>query len=203
MMKKTYLILFAIISSFCLNAQESENAGNDLKKFGIGLYARQFKFNDAQSYEYIVKSPGLLLSYNIQNFLRLETNFGFQTFTREDYKNNVYHIGLNCLGMFQKEKVNFLYGIMVGYDNDKIERTTESYNVVMKYDIENKRISYGPKIGAEYLFSKHFSIGGDVGLVYYKENYEQIGGNIYYEDNKVYKTTSWLLDSGLFMKFYF
>jgi hypothetical protein len=203
MMKKPYLILFAIINSLYLNAQETENTSNDLRKFGIGLYAHQFELTNVQSSGNLITTPKLLLSYNIQKYLRLETNFGLQTLKRDDYKSNGYHLGLNCLGMFQKEKVNFIYGIMVGYDNQKIEETRTSYNGDLEYDIENKRISLGPKIGAEYLLSRYFSVGGEIGLVYYNENYKQTGGNRYYEDNEDYKTTSWFLDSGLFVKFYF
>lgn len=203
MMKKTFLILFAIINSLYLNAQETENTSNDFRKFGIGLYTHQFKLADVQSPGNLISAPKLLLSYNIQKYLRLETNFGLQTLKKENYKSIGYHLGLNCLGMFQKEKVNFLYGIMVGYDNQNIEETRTSYNGNMGYDIENKRISLGPKIGAEYLLSRYFSVGSDIALVHYNENYHQTGGNRYIEDNKDYKTTSWFLDSGLFVKYYF
>jgi hypothetical protein len=202
-MKKTYLILFAIINSLFLSAQETENTSTELRKFGIGLYANQLKLTDNQSSGNLITTPKVLLSYNIQRYLRLETNFGLQTLKRDDYKSNGYHLGLSCLGMLQKEKVNFTYGIMAGYDNKKIEETTTSLNGVLEYDIENKRISLGPKIGAEYLFSTYFSIGGEIGLVYYNDNYKQTGGNRYYEVNDEYTTTSWFLDSGLFVKFYF
>lgn len=203
-MKNTLLILFVIINSLYLHAQETEkNTSTELRKFGVGLYAHQFKLTDVQSSGNLVTTPKLLLSYNIQSYLRLETSLGLQTLKRDDYKSNGYHLGLSCLGMFQKEKVNFFYGIMMGFDNQKSEETTTSYNGDMEYEIENKRISFGPKGGAEYLLSKFFSIGGEIGLIYYNENYKQTGGNRYYEDNEDYKTTSWFLDSGLFIKFYF
>lgn len=202
-MKKIYLILFATIHSLFLIAQESEKTNTELRKFGIGLYAQQIKLTDVQSSGDLITSPKLILSYNISKSLRIETNLGLQTLKRDDYKSNGYHLGLNFLGMFQKEKVNFFYGITTGYDKLKSEETTTSYNGDMKYNIENNRISVGPKMGAEYLLSSFFAIGGEIGLIYYHEKYEQTGGNRYYEDNKDYKTTSWFLDSGLFVKFYF
>lgn len=202
-MKKHYLILFAIINSLFSNAQETDNKSTDLRKFGIGIYAHQFKLTDVQPSGDLITTPKILLSYNLRNYLRLETNLGLQTMKREDYKNNGFHLGLTCSGMFQKENVNFIYGIMLGYDNQKIEETTPSYYGDMKYDIENKRISLGPEIGAEYLLSRYFSVGGKIGLVHYKENHNQTGGNRYYDENDDYKTTSWFLDSGLFVKFYF
>lgn len=59
------------------------------------------------------------------------------------------------------------------------------------------RFSFGPSIGGEFLFSKHFSIAGELGLFYF--NVTEKDNDNSYDTNSTYILT----DTGLILRFYF
>jgi hypothetical protein len=63
----------------------------------------------------------------------------------------------------------------------------------MKYNL----FSIGPAFGAEYLFGKHFSLGGEIGLIYTS------GKSKDSQDDEESKYSTFRTDTGVLIRFYF
>lgn len=182
----------------------------EIRPFGIGMRVATFTKLEI----YGVLAPSTLISLVItphKNF-RVEPEIGYYSSKvydislKEDLADKSLHLGLGIYGMINKGATN----IYLGFRAATVKFTEEFVNfdfpttppfvlTTSKDELVSKQLLVGIVIGGEYLFSNHFSFGGEIGFKRstYHSNTET--GHNHNEDT----TTYLLTDSGLFVRFYF
>ena len=213
-MKNSNYKILALVA-ICLTAgahiyAQSDNDVLDLRVFGIGLHAEQYKITNVINFSYNAYTTTALFPINITRHFRLEPEIGIlwmkdkgQDYNGDDDEstNLGFTSGLGLFGMFQKGKVNFYAGLRNSYGLGKTEGMS-TYNgepVIEKYSA----IKSGPALGFEYFLISNFSIGGEIGVPFTfaktKREYPDIA-----ERDDV-ESTDYMInfDSGLFVRAYF
>jgi hypothetical protein len=182
------LLIFPFSSIF---GQEEEEKTLELKKFGMGLHIEQFRLVDISTDITTAPANKLVFTINASQKFRIEPEIGFMYYSTSgsDQGDLSLSIGSGIYGMFQKWKTNFYWGLKLEYaymESENSDYYGGSYKSIMS------RLSAGPALGAEYFLGKHFSVGGELGLIYM--NLNRRGGS---ERNRLSTET------GLLLRFYF
>jgi hypothetical protein len=213
-MKKCNVKILALIAIFLIAgahtyAQSDDDALN-LKVFGIGLHAEQYKISNMLSFNYNAYTTTVLLPLNITQHFRLEPEIGVLWMKNKgkDYNGDDeeetslgFTSGLGLFGMFQKGKVNFYVGLRNRLDIGKMEGMS-TYNgepIIEKYTA----IRTGPALGFEYFLINNFSIGGEIGLPFTYSKTKKEYPEIAERDNEESTNQMFNFDSGLFVRVYF
>jgi len=142
-----FLVIF-LVPSFQLEAQEGE------KSIGLGVSLSKIAgwFND---------SLVIYLPIHTSSKFRLEPEIGFNLHSDSFgiWNNTSFSLSVGC-GFFavkHKEKVNIYYGVRNGFIINSYRTNGRSSRM---------DLFFSPALGGEYLFSKHFSLGGEVQISY-------------------------------------
>ena len=141
-------LLFFLIISFQLKAQEKE------KSIGIGISLSNIVgvFDD---------SLVIYLPIHTSSKFRLEPEIGFNLYSDSFgiWNNTSVSLSIGC-GFFavkNKGKFNIYYGVRNGF-------------IINSYSTNGRSsrtdLFFSPALGGEYLFSKHFSLGGEAQISY-------------------------------------
>ena len=166
-----------------------------MKIFGLGFDMEQFKATD-MNFSMMAPANKIIFSITpIYNF-RFEPEVGYYKITEKesDLTSKSLSFGIGALGMYQRNKVNIYGGLRFEYTVSTSEYTSTTTG---NQTAENKGTTIGPVVGAEYLFSQHFSIGGEIGGKYSSLKTT----NSQYSDDS--EASYILTQTGLFLRFYF
>lgn len=173
-------ILVATLLSLTLTILSFPQAGeNDVQfGFGVSLSSELTVYNFYGGYE---ESQIETLPINMANFsmiikgsfFRFEPSLGYFTMS-SDYSNAGY--------TYEKSNSNIRLGAVVAFNNDPIESMNFYYGVDFGFifssysytssistestDESKTDFFIGPAVGGEYMFNKHFSLGGEINLNY-------------------------------------
>lgn len=202
----TAICIIAGVTSYA----QSDNADLNLKVFGIGLHAEQYKISNVLNFSYNAYTTTVLLPLNIGQHFRLEPEMGVlwmknkgQDYNGDDEEDTSlgFTSGLGLFGMFQRGKVNFYAGLRNRLDIGKMEGMS-TYNgepVIDKYTA----IKVGPALGFEYFLIDNFSIGGEIGLPLTFSKTKTEYPEIAEIENEESTNQMFNFDSGLFVRVFF
>lgn len=184
-------------NTFGQNAEET----SDIKLIGLGIQVEQIKFIDWSMNPALGPANKIILTITPNNSFRLEPKVGFNY--HKDKENDTdlisrgIHLGIGTYGMYQVNKTNIYAGLKYEYGNLSVDYI-KYWSVAIKEQEITKRHLVGPVIGAEFFLGEHFSIGGEVGLLYMrlKSENRRYGPK---DDELSYITT----DTGFILRFYF
>jgi hypothetical protein len=203
-MKITLAIFFSLTSTILLFPQEEEN--NVQFGFGIGLSGEYtvYNFNGYGDWLQLETLPIDMTNFSViikGSFFRVEPSFGYFT-TSTDYSNQGFstesstsNIRLGAVIAFNDnhiESMNLYYGINIGLILSSLSYISSSSSESTNRSKTDFFI--GPAVGGEYLFIKHFSLGGEINL-----NYISIG---HYDSDS--ESSSWAISTRgvIFLRWY-
>ena len=208
---KNKITLTVALSLVCLLQVVKAQKNNDslaLRTFGFGVNVQNFNPGNLYIYdaEYPTYTENYLFTFNIENVFRIEPEIGISTIndTSGIYYNpgvsqkiTVINYGLTLAYMFQKGNVNFTPGIHLQTssftdtqkDPTNIQNPTSTITISM--------FGVGPELGAEYYFSKHFSFGAEISLIY--TSITQKSSESSFSDS----ITTFNTSTGLYVRFFF
>jgi len=148
-----------------------------------------------QEYEY--PANRIILTINLFETLKIEPEFGLYFSESKDNKRETGTItGIGTFYQFNRNRTYLYTGIILELSNHK----TVYYNMWPEEDDIRVARSYilGPAFGAEYFFSEHFSLGGEIGLKYiaYRSKNDP-------DDDDPYKEKRIITDTGIKLRIYF
>ena len=183
-MKKTSVIWVAVIviilSSipFNLISQDLENPQNDQLRIGFGIsYGKTVIFNGESNLQTLINPldvSNFSIVFRTANF-RIEPSLGYFSSSRTyNYDNDfsTFSIGAKIATANLKVAMNYYFGI--------------DFGIVLSSSSDGSKTDFyvGPVIGAEYMISEIFSLGGEIQL-----NYMSIGQ---YGDKNLNKSQSYI-----------
>lgn len=157
---------------FFTSASAQESSIKPLPVFGFGMHVEQFRFGEMFSSDLNISPVNtFVLTLNIENVFRIEPEFGIYSYhdKNSDLSSNLTRFGVGIYGMFQKGNVNFNAGVTIRSISVSDEHmTTSGYPAYSPYKVtdEESWFGFGPSIEGEYFFSKHFSLGGNVAILF-------------------------------------
>jgi len=175
-MKTILSILFSLTLTILSYSQEEDN----YIQFGFGV-SLSSEFSVYRVYNGFEELQVLTQPINMANFsmiikgsfFRFEPSFGYYTSTRE-YSDAGYgsdrsssNLRLGAVVAFNNdsiESMNFYYGVDFGFIISSYSFTPHSSD--QSTDDSKTDFFIGPAIGGEYMFNKHFSLGGEINLNY-------------------------------------
>lgn len=197
-MKKTFLLMAAIFLAVTVFRTYAQEEPTEMKVFGLGLHFEQFTLSDLMDYSAFPANKILFTITPIKNF-RIEPELGFSYYNDkdDDLTDQGFYYGAGVFGMYQKGKVNFYGGLRFEFASITSEYMSYNYPYETKEETKYNIFSIGPAIGAEFLFGKHFSIGGEIGLKNSSGTMENS------EDSEESKYSTFRTDTGVLLRFYF
>lgn len=193
------LILFLISSNLSL-AQNATATQDDFSKFGVGVSFQPFSLASILEESSMIPVGGINMAVNIQSSFRLELDFAYlsRNDKTEDEKYSALTGGIGLLYTKRKNSTVIMGGVKMDYTTGKNE-----FKGGLDKTYENKisSLSLGPVLGYEYLFSRNFSAGGELGFKFrnFKEEPdEDLGPGA--EDLEISST---YFHNAIFVKVYF
>lgn len=189
------MIIVMILCLPVINAMGQTNDGDfEMRKFGLGLHMQQFKISEID-YMLMPVNKVLFTFNNNEGTFRTEPEIGiFYTKRKISNDNHIsargIQFGFGMFGMHQIEQTNIYYGGRLNYG-----RIKESSDLEWFDSEALSMLSFGPALGVEYYFSNHFSIGGEISIIYktFKED-----DDVDFFDEQIINT-----NTGLILRFYF
>lgn len=172
---KHYLFGLFVSLSILGNAQ-SEEATVTPPIFGIGMNLTQFQFSDLYGSDlYGAPANKLMITITPVKMMRIEPDFGFMSFKREDedgtgkkfdLKDRVISYGVGAFGMMQRGKTNLYGGLRFEMASIKSEYLDIDWmsGIGSISEYEGSRTTLAPTLGGEYFLGEHFSIGAEFSL---------------------------------------
>jgi hypothetical protein len=191
------LLLTAGLLCVLLMGQAQQDS---IRKFGIGVELDNFILFDLLSNGSLIPSNNIIFTYNFNSKYRIEPVFGFIKYNDDHYQINGYHLGLGNYLLLRKEKTVFQLGLKAGLDDLFIENRYSNSWLSGNLQERETRLSIGPFIGGEYFLGKHFSIAAEVGLLYFNSTLKD---NEDTYDTEDIKTSYFITDTGIILRFYF
>jgi hypothetical protein len=194
-MKKTFLLMAAILLAVTVFRTYAQEEPTEMKVFGMGLHFEQVYYY----YNYsAIPAGNILFTITPMKNFRIEPEIGFSLYKDkdDDLTDQGLYYGAGIFGMYQKGKVNFYGGLRFKFANMKNEYLSYTYPDV-KEEIKYNVFSIGPAIGAEFLFGKHFSLGGEIGLIHSSGKSEDSA------DSEESKYSTFNTETGVLLRFYF
>jgi len=200
--------LFAILLSLTLTILSfPQEVDNDIQfGFGVSLSSEYSVYNFSSYLEdwNIEVLPVDMANFSIiikGSFFRFEPSVGYFTMS-SDYSGGGY--------TFERTSSNIRLGAIVAFNNDPIESVDFYYGIgfgfilssysytssISTESIDKSKTDFfiGPAVGGEYMFNKHFSLGGEINL-----NYISIG---HYDSDG--ESSSWAISTRglIFLRWY-
>jgi hypothetical protein len=201
-------ILIATLLSLTLTILSFPQEEDNNVQFGLGVSLsselsslRVFsEFGEVQ----ILTQPLNLANFSMiikGNFFRFEPSLGYFTIS-SDYSNDGY--------TYERSSSNIRLGAVLAFNNDPIESVDFYYGIdfgviissysftsnVSDQSTDDSKTDFfiGPAVGGEYMFNKHFSLGGEINL-----NYISIG---HYDSEG--ESSSWAISTRglIFLRWY-
>src|ERR1051326_1172702 len=175
-MKNSFYLLL-IIFSINVNAQEKKADSSSHRYVALGIRSSIFQISELQ--QTILPPNRLLINIDPIKYIRVEGQFGIYSNTKQqsvsfspgppttlklNQKSSVTGIGL--FGVYPVDKVKFSLGVRYinnPYSEDNIQTNPLGQPTVVTDKGTINTIA--GVIGAEYLFSKWFSLGAEFGLL--------------------------------------
>ena len=175
-MKIAVTFLFSLTLTILSFAQDKDNS----VQFGLGVslsselsvYRVYSELGELQIITQPMNMANFSMIIKVKSF-RFEPSFGYYTSTRE-YSDAGYSS--------DRSSSNLRLGAVVGFNNDSIESMNFYYGVDFGFIISSYSYTssisdqstddsktdffIGPAVGGEYMFNKHFSLGGEINLNY-------------------------------------
>ncbi len=195
-MKKTFFLTFAILLAGSVYTASAQEEKSEMKIFGMGLqFDQMIYFFD---YSMLPSSKILFTITPMKNF-RIEPEIGLSLYKDkdDDLTDQGLYYGAGFFGMFQKGQTNFYGGLRFELGNVKNNYISYYSGYETKEEMKYNLFSVGPAFGAEYLFGKHFSLGGEIGLIYTS------GKSTDSQDDEESKYSTFRTDTGVLLRFYF
>ncbi len=185
---KTFLITFF---SFTLTFLSFAQTEDDDVQFGFGVslsgeLSIYREYTGVVAYQ-IISQPISMANFTMiikGGFFRFEPSIGYNAISTEyssathPYERSSSNIRLGAVIAFNNdpiESVDFYYGLNFGF-------ILSSYKITSSYPNESTDDSktdffIGPAVGGEYMFNKHFSLGGELNLNYISIGYYESDGD--------------------------
>jgi len=165
-MKRIFFLLAGLVLSLSAFCQKNENLDStqiQLPRFGVNIDLETlFTMIDREGEDFNIPKRQLGLIYNINSTYRVNLKFGYYLFEEDEDCKTEYQSQLGFYRQFHKPKTTFYYGPEIHYA--RIKSTNEHWN--HSYEFNRNRIGAGLLFGAEYHFTKHFAIGGELNINY-------------------------------------
>lgn len=174
---KTLLTTLLSLTLTILSFPQDED--NDIQfGFGVSLSSEYsvYNFSSYQEEWQIQTLPVDMANFSViikGSFFRFEPSVGYFTMS-SDYSGVGY--------TFERSSSNIRLGAVVAFNNDPIESVDFYYGVGFGFifssfsytsissteSIDESKTDFfiGPAVGGEYMFNKHFSLGGEINLNY-------------------------------------
>jgi len=187
--------LVFILLALPLKAQDQGKGEKEKTQTRIGIGVI---FNDIwQDIFYNENIPTIYIPIDMNGKFRIEPELSYYTASTEDDNytrdESSLRIGLSVFGLKQYEKVRIYYGLRFAYLSLSQKRTYSDDT----RESEASRLNLGPAIGAEYLFTDHFSLGAEVGFSFTLKVDTEGDDTLYYNQNINGSRTK------IFIRFYF
>lgn len=174
---KTLLAILLSLTFTIISFPQEEDSGIQFG-FGVGISSEYtvYNFNGYGDRLQIETLPIDMANFSVLikgSFFRVEPSFGYFT-TSTDYsyqgsstESSTSNIRLGAVIAFNDdhiESMNLYYGIDIG-----LILSSHSYiSSISTESTERSKTDFfvGPAVGGEYLFIKHFSLGGEINLNY-------------------------------------
>ena len=198
-MKTKITIAILLFAALTQSSAAQEKSKMNLRPVGAGLNVQQFHLVGDIIGD-IFPANNFLLTINIENIIRIEPEFGIYSSTNEDTKltDKATQLGMGFYYMFQKESVNMLAGLVVESHSVSHEYLYTNYPYGQtKVTDKTTSLGFGPSLGGEYFFGKHFSFGGRLSLLFAASKDSPGSSASTFKSNSVYTST------GLQARFYF
>jgi hypothetical protein len=178
---KTVLAATFLVGALTGTAQEKQEPVQ-MRKAGFGMKFSLLGLEDLNLTSSTSGGKTFLLSVNPHKNFRVEPEFAFAKGSGPsgtnvgDLNDKSVHYGGSLFYMFQQGHANFYFGpnyaiSKVSYDRaDYVSAPWPSNGYYKKTTINAKGTSVGFIAGAEYFFSKHFSLGTELGFCSRKYN---------------------------------
>lgn len=159
-----------MLKNICLSAmlfvtayQPAASQETDYRPFGMGVAFTPFDMTALTGGPSVLPISSINFVYNATGKFRSELSLGLANVDNKTDKEkmNMASVGL---GLFYTRRVDasvIMGGLRVEYMSGLSE--TE-YGSNQQLESEISRISYGPAISYEYLLSKHFGLGAELGI---------------------------------------
>jgi len=185
--------LLAVVSSHAVS-QEAE-----YRKFGMGVSFTPFDMTAVSGGLSVMPVTGINFVYNATGSFRSELSLGIVSVDNKT-DNETTSMTSGGLGLFYTRRVSssvLMGGVRIEYLTGLAE---SEYGMGQKVESDIKRISFGPAVSYEYLFSKHFGLGAEVGLKSsnYTETMSMTG-----MDDEEFEVSSFFIDNLIFVRGYF
>lgn len=195
------LILFLISSNLTL-AQNATTTQDDFSKFGVGVSFQPFSLASILEESNMIPVGGINMAVNIQTSFRLELDLAYlsRNDKTDDEKYSAFTGGIGLLYTKRKNSTVIMGGVKLDYTTGKSEFKGSFGNNPTTFENKISSLSIGPVLGYEYLFSRNFSMGGEVGFKvrnFKEEIDEDIGGE---EDIEISST---YFHNAIFVRVYF
>jgi hypothetical protein len=148
-MKKVVLLIAIILAAGVSKLIAQEEDSSERSKFGIGTTF--FNYNDLIESDFDIPIPRMILTIDAIDNFRIEPSIGF---IRTDNQ-FLYNIGLGVFVKSAKPNFNLIYGLKASYSSSSKSGFASSPDEIT---------SFGPVVGGEYLFNRHFSLGSQVSI---------------------------------------
>lgn len=189
---------------------------NPVRIFGIGVKTFNL-FSESSESPYLMPGNKLILTINPHKNFRIQPEIGYarSKYFEKDVNADLISVGLTSgigmYGMWRKEKTNLYAGFKYVLNMSKDDNREAVYGTYPNYTTTYiktttvvKTSMYGLVLGGEYFFSRHFSVGTEIGLMAMKMNIDfptsQSNSSYNQEDIIV---NSLLTESNLLFRFYF
>jgi hypothetical protein len=197
-MKKGILFFILIIGLSRVIAQVSDDQPV-IRKFGLGLRIEQYEIGGINSSNIMSKPiDKITFSFSALNNFRIEPELGFRLKKQESDIVYQFVIGSGFFLMHRFSRINFYGGIRFGIGFGNYFLYENYYNQTRNYKITQARKSIAPTLGLEYLFYKHFSIGGELSIKHTSTESSSIYSDVVVPDEK---QNTYL--TGITLRYYF
>ncbi len=173
-------VLLAILLSLTLTVLSFPQAEDNDVQFGLGVSLSSeltmYRIYSENGEQQIITQPINMANFSMiikGSFFRFEPSIGYFTMS-SDYSEPAYTSGrassnlrLGAVVAFNSdsiESMNFYYGIDFGFIISSYSYTSSSSD--QSTDDSKTDFFIGPAIGGEYMFNRHFSLGGEINLNY-------------------------------------
>ncbi len=162
---KMSMSVIIVICFFSLSfAQSSTKVG-----IGVAIIDMQQIF-EAQASEGGFFSSAITVPIEVSPTFRVEPEIGFSSATDEQKSDNFtseesstsWKIGVGLFGKKKNDVFTLYYGGRIGYINQSLTDVSGTD----RSEVSSSGFYLAPALGGEHYFSDHFSIGGEVQIVY-------------------------------------
>lgn len=169
------IILLVVLSGKLLAQDETSSPKNF--SLGLGIDIETIYNHSIISDYYFDPSASFALTVDLFNLVRLEPEIGYNKqdhyniYDNLQYRSSGISTGVGGYWLFHLNNVTPYVGVRFStykYDYIRELPSTSTYEQYVKQS------NLGPILGVEYRFTKHFSLGADIGYYWFKRSNRQV-----------------------------